>query len=184
MLRFIYLVNVSPSVHSRLMDEINAAQAEGRLSNVVTFREAQALPYFQAALRESIRYGPASGLSLPRRVPPQGATVDGEYLAPGTEVCLNAWVLHRDQAVFGPDADYFRPERWLECTEEQNKTMERSMFHVRISYGPGREVVIFADELPVRCWFAHVLWQASSHIGNEQNAPRAISEIHIYSARA
>lgn len=130
MLRFFYHTHLDPRVNELLIEEIGRAQMEGKLSDVVTYREAQDLPYFQAALKESMRYGPASGLSLPRKVPPEGATIEGEFLPAGTEVCLNAWVLHRDPTVFGPDADLFRPERWLECSEEQRKVMERHMFQV------------------------------------------------------
>ena len=130
MLRFLYQVHLDPRIHALLLAEIDKAQAEGRLSEFITYSEAQDLPYFQAALKESMRFGPASGLSLPRRVPPEGATVDGEFFSGNTEVCLNAWVLHRDQAIFGPDVDNFRPERWLDGSEGQKKLMERSLFQV------------------------------------------------------
>lgn len=51
-------------------------------------------------------------------------------LPEGTVVGLNAWVIHRDQ-IFGPDADRFRPERWLDADEEHLKAMDRAFIPVR-----------------------------------------------------
>lgn len=42
---------------------------------------------------------------------------------------MNAWVVHRDQNVFGTDADIFRPERWLGPREEV-LVMDRNLFSV------------------------------------------------------
>lgn len=33
---------------------------------------------------------------------------------------MNAWVIHRNQAVFGRDADTFNPTRWLQSQSEKN----------------------------------------------------------------
>lgn len=47
-----------------------------------------------------------------------------------TIVGVNPWVEHRNRAVFGDDADLFRPERWLEEDSEQVKTMNRNWIPV------------------------------------------------------
>ena len=41
--------------------------------------------------------------------------IHGFTLPPGTELALNVLHLLRDPKTFGPDADVFRPERWLEA---------------------------------------------------------------------
>lgn len=41
---------------------------------------------------------------------------------------MNPYVVHRSRQVFGEDADFFRPERWLEGDE---KIMNRYMLQVR-----------------------------------------------------
>lgn len=46
---------------------------------------------------------------------------------------MNPWVLHRDPTVFGPDPEAFRPERWLDSSEDQLKDME----HCFITFGLG-----------------------------------------------
>jgi cytochrome P450 len=42
---------------------------------------------------------------------------------------MNAWVLHRDETIFGPDAHIFRPERWL-GTKEEIAPLEKRLFTV------------------------------------------------------
>jgi len=111
---FFYLVLNSPDVYATLQKEVNEAQKAGQLSAIVTHAEAQKLEYFQACLKEAMRVRPAVGLGIYRRVPPEGAEIDKEFYPGGTEVAVNGWVLHRDKAVFGDDAEVFRPERWFE----------------------------------------------------------------------
>lgn len=47
-----------------------------------------------------------------------------------TIVGMNSWVAHRDTSVFGPDANEFRPERWLSSDKEKLSVMERSWMPV------------------------------------------------------
>ena len=46
--------------------------------------------------------------------------------------------MHYDKDVYGADAASFRPERWLEASEEQHKVMERSFF----AFGAGSRVCL------------------------------------------
>ena len=39
----------------------------------------------------------------------------------GIEVCHNAYTTQRRKEIYGPDADYFRPERWLEAAAEADR---------------------------------------------------------------
>ncbi|OQO12642.1 hypothetical protein B0A48_02104 [Cryoendolithus antarcticus] len=135
---FTHHVLREPQVHKKLVDEILEADSKGGLSPNPSWAEAQALPYFQACLKEAMRVRPAVGLNITRHVPPGGADIGGQRFAGGTRVALNGWVLHRDQGIFGKDADFFRPERWLEGGEAKAKEMERYMFQ----FGGGSHLCI------------------------------------------
>ncbi|KAF2092557.1 cytochrome P450 oxidoreductase [Rhizodiscina lignyota] len=132
---FFYLVLNHPNVYSKLESEILTAEKEGKLSQMVSFSEGQALPYFQACLNEAMRIRPALGLEYQRFVPKGGATIDGKQYHGGMRASVNAWALHRDQNAWGKDADVFRPERWL---EGDAKAMERNMYQ----FGGGRHLCI------------------------------------------
>lgn len=133
---FSYHVLRDAAIYANLKKELDDATASGKLSEMPQWSEVQALPYFQACLKEAMRLRPAVGLNICRLVPPEGTELDGHKLPGGTRVALNGWVLHRWQPIFGQDADVFRPERWI---EGDAKTMERYMFQVssaRSSYLP------------------------------------------------
>ncbi|GIZ38882.1 hypothetical protein CKM354_000228100 [Cercospora kikuchii] len=132
---FSYHVLRDPTIHTKLKRELDNATQAGQLSEIPQWSEVQALPYFQACLKEAMRVRPAVGLNITRLVPPAGAEIEGHNLPGGTQVALNGWVLHRDQEIFGADAHLFRPERWL---EGDAKTMERYMFQ----FGGGAHLCI------------------------------------------
>ncbi|OWP00859.1 hypothetical protein B2J93_2552 [Marssonina coronariae] len=108
-----------PQTYTRLQEEIDQAAKEGRISDPVTFKEAQnELPYLQAVMKEALRIHPATGLPMQRVVPAEGTIIAGYSIPGGSSVGINSWVAHRNQSVYGRDADVWRPERWLEIGEQ------------------------------------------------------------------
>lgn len=116
-----------PESLARLRSELDSAAASGALSETTTWKESQALPYLSACFKEAGRIHPPFGLHLERVVPKGGLEVCGTPLPAGTIVGMNAWVVHRDPNVFGPDADAWRPERWLEGDEAHIKKMDAAL---------------------------------------------------------
>lgn len=129
---FYYLCR-TPLAYAKLQAEIDEANNRGALSDHVTFAEAQKLSYFQAVIKEALRMHPAVGLLLERVVPASGAQLGIFHLPAGTVVGMNPWVAARDKSVYGADTDDFRPERWLEASEERLKVMERNF----LAFGAG-----------------------------------------------
>lgn len=131
---FYYLLK-NPTTMARLRKEIEErfpppAEDAGRTleSCVTSFSEAQKLPYLDACIKETLRYHPALGGQLQERlVPPGGATISGEWIPEGTIVSCCTWLVHRHKPTFGNDSDQFRPERWLEASEEQLSAMNRAL---------------------------------------------------------
>ena len=117
----------NPEKYSKIMEEIDEYDRKGLISNPVMYTQASKMPYLQAVIKEGMRLHPAVGISMPRYVPPGGAIIDGHYYPEKTRVGVNAWVIHRNQEIFGADAETFRPERWF---EDNNKFMERNLYYV------------------------------------------------------
>lgn len=126
---FVWHVLNDAKIHAKLVTEI----LDAPLSEIVQFKEGLALPYFQACLNETLRLKPAVGMNITRYIPPSGAEIADTWIPGGSQVAVNAWVLHRDTKVFGVDADSFNPERWFSEDKEHLKTMKRCMIHVRVS---------------------------------------------------
>lgn len=68
-------------------------------------------------------------------VPPQGEVVQGKFIPGGTVVAMNVPAMLRSTELFGPDEHLFRPERWLEASEEKQGEMERQL---EMMFGSGR----------------------------------------------
>ncbi|KAF2643065.1 cytochrome P450 oxidoreductase [Massarina eburnea CBS 473.64] len=114
----------NPPVYRKLQREIDEAIAEGRVSLPIKDTEARRLPYLQACIQEGLRCHPPLVLARERIVPPEGDVLCGYKLPAGTIVGMNVWTSQRN-AVFGKDAEIFRPERWLEASEQQLRSMKK-----------------------------------------------------------
>ncbi|KAJ6031441.1 hypothetical protein N7540_002173 [Penicillium herquei] len=105
----------NPKVYKRLMEEIESAAQMGLISQVAQYSEVtEHLPYYAACIYETMRLSPPGATILPRYVSEPGADLYGTFVPPGTEVTVNSWIIHRDRALYGEDAEDFCPDRWLD----------------------------------------------------------------------
>ncbi|KAL2273789.1 hypothetical protein FJTKL_04106 [Diaporthe vaccinii] len=131
---FYYLLN-NPDKYRVLVEELEKMRAKGELSTIVTAQQAESCAYLQAVIYEALRLRPSVGIPLERVVPAGGTTIDGHYTPAGTIVGTNAWALHRETDIWGPDAESFRPERWL---DKNNDGLKRYFF----TFGGGSRTCI------------------------------------------
>ncbi|KAL2104613.1 hypothetical protein VUR80DRAFT_10112 [Thermomyces stellatus] len=120
----LYYLLQHPACFQKLRDEVDEHARENG-GGYITFKDSQGMSYLQAVIKEALRMHPATGLPLERVVPAGGATISGYFFPEGTIVGINSWVEHRNPAIFGPDADEFRPERWLSDDAEKLSYMNR-----------------------------------------------------------
>jgi cytochrome P450 len=85
-----------------------------------------------AVIHEALRIHPNTGLILERVVPPSGAIIDGYAIPGGTIVGVNGWLIHFNTEIYGEDVHEFRPERWLDKSDDKVAEMKRSLFSVRV----------------------------------------------------
>ncbi|KAI0534562.1 cytochrome P450 [Xylaria digitata] len=129
-------VITSPRVYARLQAEIDGALADGRIqSRPAEEKEVPQLPYTQAVIREGLRFSPPTTALLKKQVPAEGDTFDGRFLLCGMRLAVNILSIQRSKDVFGPDADVFRPERWLEASDKKHREMSQTVDQV---FGWGR----------------------------------------------
>lgn len=87
----------------------------------------------QAVMKEALRIHPGIGFPLERYVPEGGVTVCGIHIPAGTNISMSAPTVHFDPAIYGPDVDHFRPERWIDSPLDQIREMDRCFLAVRTS---------------------------------------------------
>ncbi|KAK2037340.1 cytochrome P450 [Colletotrichum somersetense] len=105
---------VAMVTHPRVMREAQAALdgvvGRGRMP---VYADRAALPYVDAIVDEVMRWRPL----IPAGIDHAAAEEDeymGYRIPKGATIVASQWAITRDTAVFGADADDFRPERWLE----------------------------------------------------------------------
>lgn len=103
----------SPVSYNALIAEIN--EASRTVSKPISWAETQTLPYLQAVVREGLRlWAPVAGLGF-KTVPPEGDYINGYFVPGGTEIGQGFHGVGRSKAIWGQDANVFRPGRWLDA---------------------------------------------------------------------
>lgn len=74
-------------VFKKLREELLSAISEGRMSDPITFDEAQNLPYLRSVLKEGMRMHAATGLPMWRVIPKPGLIVAGTFFPEGVSSC-------------------------------------------------------------------------------------------------
>jgi benzoate 4-monooxygenase len=86
----------------------------------VQYDAVKGIAYLDAVINEGLRLHSTSGIGLPRIVPEGAPMAIGDHaFPPGAILSVPSYTIHRDAAVWGPDPEAFRPERWLEGNREE-----------------------------------------------------------------
>lgn len=109
-----------PLVYKRLQDEIDKFHENSSLSEPISYNQTQEMPYLKSVVSESMRLLPSIPFQLLRYSPEGGIPIDGHYIPEGYEIGISPIAQNHDKAVFGEDADEFRPERYLESLERSS----------------------------------------------------------------
>ncbi|KAK3905020.1 glycosyl hydrolase family 76-domain-containing protein [Staphylotrichum tortipilum] len=109
-----YFLARNPAAVEKLREEIRRVGDEDP-----TWEQLKQMKYLNNVIKETLRlFSPVASNSRRSNkdtILPRGGGPDGTQpiLVPkGMSVRWSSYVLHRNKAVFGPDADEFRPERW------------------------------------------------------------------------
>ncbi|KAF2766272.1 putative P450 monooxygenase [Teratosphaeria nubilosa] len=112
----LFLLLGTPTAYTKLQHEIDSATTQNRLSTpIATYAEAQKLPYLGACIWEAIRMYPPLFGTKAKLAPRGGDTIKGIYYPEGCELGICDQSLCRNTAIFGRDAELFRPDRWVEA---------------------------------------------------------------------
>ncbi|KAL2441232.1 Cytochrome P450 monooxygenase [Exophiala dermatitidis] len=105
-----FLLLKHPECLKKLREELDGVLDEDE--EVAPYDKVKHLPYLRACLDEALRLLPPTTFGLPRRTPPEGAPVDGDFVPGNTTVSISSYIAHRDPTIFA-EPEQYRPERWL-----------------------------------------------------------------------
>ncbi|KAF4987037.1 hypothetical protein FDECE_15633 [Fusarium decemcellulare] len=106
----LYQLLLNPDRMEKLRNELDSVLEPDEM--VAPYDKVKHLPYLRACLDESLRLWPPTPHGLPRKTPPEGSTIMGQYVPGNTTVSISALVAHRDESIYH-EADKFIPERFL-----------------------------------------------------------------------
>lgn len=125
-----YLLACHPTVQSRFHDEVDSILGDlatstdaKQLSDLIEGDPTTVFPYTHAIVRESMRLHTVAPINPAQTF--EDVVINGHFLPKGTDIIMLPRVMGLKQC---PTADpfTFRPERWLECTEEERRIMTQS----------------------------------------------------------
>jgi cytochrome P450 len=129
----------NPSVYRKLQAEVDDSIRSGQISSPIKDSEARQLPYLQAVIKEGLRIlPPVTGALMFRTVPPGGDVVSGKFIPAGTQIGTSHLAMHHSKAIFGPDAELFRPERWLDTSDPGRLAKMTNTVDLVFQYGKWR----------------------------------------------
>lgn len=129
-----------PARYQRLKSEIDSARAAagimGDAEKALSYHDIKDLPFLSACVKEGSRMHPSIIWQLPRKAPSEGINIEGHYISPSATVSMSPLAQNRCQAIFGEDADEWRPERWIAGegnSPERIKEMDKNLATVKYS---------------------------------------------------
>ena len=96
-------------IQSRLRGEVHAAFPSG-LPTTVTYDQISSLKYLSYITSEVLRLYPPVGATL--RMAAEDTSLNGSFIPKGTTLMISPFAINRSVALWGADAEEFRPERW------------------------------------------------------------------------
>ncbi|KAI9658858.1 MAG: hypothetical protein M1831_003884 [Alyxoria varia] len=116
-----YLLSLHPEVQRELRDEIRSDLSSPRdKSQQVSAAQIDSLPLLNAVCNETTRLYPTVPVTI--RVVVRETPLGNEVLPVGTTVLMSPWATNRSHHHWGPDADEFRPQRWINEDGTPNNT--------------------------------------------------------------
>jgi cytochrome P450 len=101
-----------PEVQRRAQAELDSVVGRECLP---TFADAPHLPYVRAIVKEVLRWRPAIERGMPHKTAADD-WYERMFIPKGAACIANTWQCNHDRAVFGDDAEDFKPERHLDAT--------------------------------------------------------------------
>ncbi|KAH7213259.1 cytochrome P450 [Fusarium redolens] len=139
-------IMTNPVIYAKVQKELEAAYQDQDIltaQGIICDAATQKLTYLLACIRESIRMLPPAFAMLQKQTPPEGDLLpDGRFIPGGTRVGTCVYGIVRSKAIFGEDADVYRPERWIEADNAANLDPENNTSSAKVTY---RRMIQAAD---------------------------------------
>ncbi|EJD42473.1 cytochrome P450 [Auricularia subglabra TFB-10046 SS5] len=134
--------------HSDVQNQLRAEIVASRVNGDLDYNGLVSLPLLDAVCRETLRMYPPVAFTLrtsttdvivplARPVKGKSGTTHTQLLIPAdSDVCVGIVLANKDKSLWGPDADEWRPSRWLEPMPEGVKELS-GIYNNMMTFGVG-----------------------------------------------
>jgi cytochrome P450 len=149
-----YLLSKHPEYQTKLRAEIRAALPDpSAASSTITAADIDRLPLLAAVCQETLRLYPT--VPVTGRLSVRDTRINDVHIPMNTFVILSPWAINRSTKLWGPNAEEFFPERWINADGTANKTGGATSNYSQITFLHGPRSCIGQDfagsELKVLC---------------------------------
>ncbi|KAI1611225.1 cytochrome P450 [Exophiala viscosa] len=120
----LHYLALNPEAYRETQRAVDKYYEDKSLDRPIKYNETQEIPYLVAVIKEATRIFPSIVFQLLRHAP-KDFEVRGKSIPAGTPVGISPISQNRDKDIWGPDANEFRPERWLQG-EARTKYLDTS----------------------------------------------------------
>lgn len=112
----LYFLLRNPEHLKTLRQEIDSVLTPDEV--IAPYDKIKQLPFLKACLDEGLRFIPPTSAGLPRKTPPEGAQILGNWIPGNTTVSMTTYTAHHDPTVF-PEPERYNPHRWMDAHERK-----------------------------------------------------------------
>lgn len=112
-----YLLAKHQDLQVKLREEVMQASLDTSADLGVTLEQ---LPYLNGIIQETLRLYPAVPMTMRQCF--KDSQVGSHFIPQGTIFVISMWLINRSRDVWGEDADFCRPERWINEDGRPNQT--------------------------------------------------------------
>lgn len=131
----IYMMCVQPEWQTKLREEVRATVPSIDTETAIVANDIDQLPLLNAFCNEVLRFWPP--VPMTTRSAACDTTLLGEHIPKDTRIIIAITGTNRDSAIWGPDADEFKPTRWLNAEGKIDATGGASSKYGLLSFMHG-----------------------------------------------
>ncbi|KAF5255867.1 hypothetical protein FOXYS1_13690 [Fusarium oxysporum] len=108
-----YLLTKHPEYQAKLREEVRNGLPEDLAANPTVDLAGilELLPYLNGIMHETLRLYPTVPLTMRQAI--RDTRIGDQFIPEGTDIMVSIWYINRSEAIWGPDATEFKPERWI-----------------------------------------------------------------------
>ncbi|KAI2791656.1 hypothetical protein POX_c04522 [Penicillium oxalicum] len=115
----IYLLAKHPDIQNQLRLELSCnLPSKAKVDDISSILES--LPILNGVVNETLRLYPSAPVAV--RVSIRDTYILNNFVPKGTRLIISPWAFNRSKAVWGPDAETFLPDRWIDPDGNPNMT--------------------------------------------------------------